>query len=73
MDGRLPTGYCPGESVQVGQSDLPIVPLNSTLREKLKLSGRLQTVVILLVDHITFADGSIRRPSRVQIVNRFLH
>ena len=58
-DGRITDRLLyPGESVQVGQSDLPIVPLNSTLREKLKLSGKLQTVVILLVDHITFADGS---------------
>jgi hypothetical protein len=58
-DGRI-TGRLlhPGESVQVGQSDLPIVPLTSALREKTKLSGKLQTVIILLVDHITFADGS---------------
>ena len=58
-DGRITDRLLyPGESVQVGQSDLPIVPLNSTLREKLKLSGKLQTVVILLVEHIRFADGS---------------
>lgn len=58
-DGRITDRLLyPGESVQAGQYDLPIVPLNSTLREKLKLSGKLQTVIILLVDHITFADGS---------------
>ena len=58
-DGRITDRLLyPGESVQAGQSDLPIVPLNSTLREKLKLSGKLQTVVILLVEHIRFADGS---------------
>lgn len=58
-DGRITDRLLyPGESVQVGQSDLPIVPLNSALREKLKLSGKLQTVVILLVDHIRFADDS---------------
>jgi hypothetical protein len=34
------------------------VPLDSALREKLKLSGKLQTIVILLVDQIEFADGS---------------
>src|SRR5688500_256610 len=57
-DGRITDRLLyPGESVQVGSSDLPIVPLNSTLREKLKLSGKLQTVIILLVDQITFADG----------------
>ena len=58
-DGRITDRLLyPGESVQVGQSDLPIVTLNSSLREKLKLSGKLQTVIILLVDQITFADGS---------------
>lgn len=58
-DGRITDRLLyPGESVQAGQSDLPIVPLNSTLREKLKLSGKMQTVIVLLVDHITFADGS---------------
>ena len=58
-DGRVTDRLLyPGEYVQVGQSDLQIVSLNSTLREKLKLSGKLQTVIILLVDQITFADGS---------------
>ena len=58
-DGRITDRLLyPGESVQVGKSDLPIVPLNPTLREKLKLSGKLQTMVILLVEHIRFADGS---------------
>ena len=58
-DGRITDRLLyPGEAVQVGQSDLPIVPLNSTLREKLKLTGKLQTMVILLVEHIRFADGS---------------
>ncbi len=58
-DGRITDRLLyPGESVQAGQSDLPIVPLTSTLREKLKFSGKMQTVVILLVEHIRFADGS---------------
>jgi hypothetical protein len=58
-DGRVTERLLyPGESVRVGPYDLPIVPLNSTLREQLKLNGKLQTLVILLVDQITFADGS---------------
>lgn len=48
----------PGESVRVGQDEDPIVPFNSAVQEKWKLNGKLKTVVILLVDHITFADGS---------------
>jgi hypothetical protein len=58
-DGRVTNRLLhPGESVKVGRDDLPIVPLNPTLREKLKLSGKLQTVVVLLVDQIEFVDGS---------------
>jgi hypothetical protein len=58
-DGRVTDRLLyPGESVRVGQYDLPIVPLDSMLQERLKLSGKMQTVVILLVDQITFADGS---------------
>ena len=48
----------PGESVRVGDYNLRIAPLDSMLQQRLKLSGKLQTVVILLVDQITFADGS---------------
>jgi hypothetical protein len=42
----------------VGKDEHAIVPIDSAVREKLKLSTKLQTLVILLVDQITFADGS---------------
>lgn len=58
-DGRVTDRLLyPSESVRVGQYDLPVVPLNSTLQERLKLGGKMQTVVILLVDQITYADGT---------------
>lgn len=57
-DGRVNTRLLyPGKSVSVGY-DLPVVPLSSGLQERLRLSGKLQTLVVLLVDQITFADGS---------------
>jgi len=58
-DGRVTDRlFQPGESVRVGQDEHPIVPINAAVRDKLKLNGKLRTVVVLLVDHITFADGS---------------
>jgi len=38
--------------------DPEIVPLTSDLREKLGLTGPLKLIVVLLVDQITFSDGS---------------
>jgi len=58
-DGRVTDRLLnPGDSIWVGKDEHPIVPINPAVREKLKLSGKLQTLVILLVDGITFADGS---------------
>ena len=58
-DGRVTDRLLyPGESVRVGDYNLRIAPLDSILQQRLKLSGKLQTVVSLLVDQITFADGS---------------
>jgi hypothetical protein len=47
-----------GESVRVGRDDVVVVPLDPPVREKLHLRGKLQTLVVLLVDQITFADGT---------------
>jgi len=47
-----------GESVKVGRDDVVVVPWNPSVREKLHLGGKLQTLVVLLVDQITFADGT---------------
>ena len=47
-----------GESVRVGRDDVVVVSLNPSVREKLHLGGNLQTLVVLLVDQITFSDGT---------------
>ena len=58
-DGRVTDRLLqPEESIWVGKDEHAIVAIDSAVREKLKLSGKLQTLVILLVDQITFADGS---------------
>ena len=44
-DGRITDRLLnPGESVQAGQSDLPIVPLNSTLRKKVRCEGLIRII-----------------------------
>lgn len=47
-----------GESVRVGRDDVGVISLNPSVREKLHLGGKLRTLVVLLVDQITFADGT---------------
>ena len=58
-DGRVTDRLLnPGESVRVGRDGMVVLPLNPTVRAKLHMEGKLQTLVVLLVDHITFADGT---------------
>ena len=58
--------YCspvpPGESVPLaepGKDSSKIVPLTSELREKLKLQGPMQGLVVLMVVRVEFTDGTI--------------
>ena len=44
--------------VRVGPDNVAVVAFNPAVREKLHLSGKLQTLIVLLVDQITFADGT---------------
>src|SRR5262249_1947131 len=47
--------------------DIEIVPVTPELRTKLGLSGPIKVVAVLMVDHVTFADGSTyddRKPSQ---------
>jgi hypothetical protein len=62
-DGRITTRLLmPGRSV-AGTDKLDpgmeIVPLTSELRTKLKLDGIMKAVVVLMVDQIRYADGSV--------------
>jgi hypothetical protein len=47
----------PGQSVKSGRDQIEIVPWTREARDKLKVDKFL--MVVLLVDHIRFADGSI--------------
>jgi hypothetical protein len=47
----------PGETAN-GDDD-EIVPLTNELRDKLQLRGPMKAVVVLLVESVTFADGSV--------------
>lgn len=58
-DGRVTTQVLrSGQSVTVGKDQISIAPLSPSLREKLNLNGKLKAVIVLLVDQITFDDGS---------------
>ncbi|HXM36113.1 MAG TPA: hypothetical protein VN920_13055 [Pyrinomonadaceae bacterium] len=60
-DGRITNRLLmPGQIVPTVKRnyDPEIVPLTSDLREKLGLTGPLKLIVVLLVDQITFSDGS---------------
>jgi hypothetical protein len=47
----------PGETVN-GAND-EIVPLTDELRDKLQLRGPMKAVVVLIVESVKFADGSV--------------
>jgi hypothetical protein len=50
----------PGQAVSCDEgSKGEIVPLTDDLRDKLKLRGSMQAVVVLMVVRIEFADGSV--------------
>jgi hypothetical protein len=58
-DGRITKRVLQrGESVGSGSDEVEIVPLTNELRDKLNVRGPLRSLVVLLVDHVTFADGS---------------
>lgn len=58
-DGRITKRLLqPGLSVRSRSDEVEIVPLTNELREKLNVRGPLRSLVVLLVDHVTFADGS---------------
>ena len=60
-DGRITNRLlAPGRILQTGKldRDVELVPLTAELRAKLNFDGALKNVTVLLVDHITFADGS---------------
>lgn len=58
-DGRVTDRLLyPGESVRVSRDDVAVVPFNATVREKVSFNGKLQTLIVLLVDQITFGDGT---------------
>jgi hypothetical protein len=62
-DGRITKQLLmPGRSVPgTGKidPDMEIVPLTNELRKKLKLDGTMKSIVILMVDQIRYADGSV--------------
>jgi hypothetical protein len=49
----------PGQRLMVGEQSLEIIELTSELRDQLKLAGPVRAVVILLVESVEFADGSV--------------
>jgi hypothetical protein len=60
-DGRITNRLImPGRVLQTGKlnHDVQVVPLTSEVRTKLSINGSLKAITVLLVDHITFADGS---------------
>ena len=58
-DGRVQSRLLQsGESVDVGQNRVDEVALTPALRERLNLNAGLQMLTVLLVDQITFGDGS---------------
>ncbi len=50
----------PGELVTTKEDDpkIEIVPLTDEIRDKMKLRGALQGVVVLMVEQVKFSDGS---------------
>jgi hypothetical protein len=56
----------PGELVLLrGEDWTQIVPLTSELREKLKLQGPMQGLVILMVIRVEFTDGTVYDDEKV--------
>ena len=51
----------PGEVITIRKDDrkTEVVPLTDEIRDKMKLRGPLHSVVVLLVEQVTFSDGSV--------------
>ncbi len=59
-DGRITDRLLkPGQSIASGSEEVEIVTLTNELRDKMNFRRPLPLLVVLLVDHITFADGSV--------------
>jgi hypothetical protein len=57
--GRTPEEFVmPEQLVPMDENGVEIIPLTNVLREKLKLSGSMKGVVILMVVEVEYADGT---------------
>lgn len=57
--GKTPEEFImPDQLVPMNENEIEIIPLTNELREKLKLSGSMQGVVILMVVEVEYADGT---------------
>jgi hypothetical protein len=56
----------PGEVITIREDDceIEIVPLTDEIRDKMKLRGPLHAVVVLMVEQVKFADGSVYSDER---------
>jgi hypothetical protein len=59
-DSRYHGPVPPGELVpQGGENWIQIVPLTKELREKLKLQGPMQGMLVLMITRVEFTDGTV--------------